>query len=163
MAIEQIESITLSSSASSITFSNIPSVYTHLLLKSHFDLTDSVSIGIRVDDVTSSAYDSVTVNYGTEGTFGSSNQQQLRLAQFAGTLPSTVDMMIPNYTDTSKIPSFYFMFNGQRSTNANFDFGVGGGNLGQNVGAISKIFIFNFEGGTQTFNSGSTFQLYGVL
>jgi hypothetical protein len=159
-----ISSNTLGSSASTVTFSSIPSTYTDLLLKisSRFD-GNSNSFTISFNGNTSSVYRNTYYNSnGSSLETSNSGSTELFLGG-VNTSPSTastfgnIEVYIPNYQVTANKPFSSFGVNENNATAAKIEMNAG---LFLSTDAITSIGLYG--GGSYNFVSGSSFYLYGI-
>jgi hypothetical protein len=154
-----IATITLASSSSTVTFSNIPQTYTDLVIVSIASGNDG-AICIRLNGDTGSNYSSTQVrgngttatsNRASNGTYigGTSN-----FSVTAGALQTSI-WNIQNYANTTTNKTILF-----RDGMASHITGATVG-LWRSTSAITSISL-SPEFGTQVFYIGSTFTLYGV-
>ena len=156
---EPIATTTLGSTATSYTFSSIPSTYTDLILVVRAALNSAGDIYVQFNVDGSSNY-SVTTLYGTGTTAAStrfSNQTQALIAYY-GNLTSTLGntnqiVQIQNYANTTTNKTFISRGN---NAGSGVDANVG---LWRSTAAINSIKINN---SASTFSVGSTFTLYGI-
>ena len=163
-----ISSNTLSSSASSVTFSSIPSTYTDLVLK----------VSARGDGVSAlylmAQFNSTTTGYSNTNLYGDgasaySSSNTITNAVFAGSLDGAsqtastfinTEIYVPSYTVSQNKPVNAF---GALETNSASSAGARWlgtyANLWSNTAAINTILVKPNSG---NFVSGSSFYLYGV-
>lgn len=164
-----IASNTLSSSAASVTFSAIPATYTDLVLRmSSRQATSNTTdeMVIRYNGITTTTYSTTTVNGqgSTTYSFRASNQTYFGdLGVSEGNSPTastfgSVEIYIPNYTVAAHIPSSGTSAIENNSATNNWVGATAG--LWRNNGPVSSISIT--AGSSSTFNSGSSFFLYGI-
>ncbi len=161
-ALTLISTQVLSSGASSVTFSSIPSTYKHLQIRAA--ITDSSGAGIvqmQYNSDTGSNYSwhylaangsSVTSYNGTTTT---AMRNTLYYWGIQNAIPTGLILDILDYSSTTKYKTSR-AFSGAAGTSAN-EMGIFSG-LWQNTAAVSSIRLFT--GGT--YNAGSRFSLYGV-
>jgi hypothetical protein len=147
---------TLGSSASSITFSSIPSAYTDLVLIMNGVLNNTNTYYVMYYNG-----DSTLTNYSSTGVYGngtsalSERNGYIKLGYSgSATVPVTSIINIQNYSNTSTYKTNLMRF---ANTNDNTYAGVG---LWRNTAAINSITIYSYYGGS--FNTGATFSLYGI-
>jgi len=154
---EPIATNTLSSTASSITFSSIPGTYTDLVLICNLKATPTASSLVARFNGSSSNIYSVTQMYGTGSTAFSqrlSNQTEVYLSFSgfpAGNFGPTIVNFI-NYSNTTTNKTFI-----SRSGYAT-DYADASVGLWRSTAAISSMTLF---AGT-SFDIGSIFTLYGI-
>ena len=155
-----IATTTLGSSASSYTFSSIPSTYTDLVLIYTAATSTQVDLYFRLNGDTGTNY-SYTVLFGTGSTAGSARTPNQAYGSFdyygvpvttLGNSNTVCHFMNYSNTTTNKTTLV-------RSNNAGngTDAIVG---LWRNTAAINSIQIGSF--GAPTLSTGSTFTLYGI-
>lgn len=162
----KIASTTVESPATSVTFSSIPQVYTDLILKTCARATAS-SFDKRLNVLfnNNSANYSIRAIYGIGSTVVS---YSTTLAGYVGSIPGSSttansfgnsEVYIPNYAgSTNKSYSVDSVNETNDATNNRIDLLAG---LWSDTTAISSI-VINTNDGT-SFNTNSTFTLYGVL
>lgn len=163
---EPIATTTLSSAAASITFSSISSAYTDLRLvlvgRSNNTGTPRESIYITFNGDTGSNY-STTILYGQDGTIGTLRQSsQVRINAYTG-LPGTSGMFslttvdLFSYAGSTYKTSLITVNNDQNTV---------GGEVNRQVGlwsSTSAITSITFTPQTNSFDTGTTATLYGIL
>lgn len=157
---------TLASTASSISFSNIPQTYTDLVLvfNGGMNTTTGYGLALRVNGDTGSSYSSTRL-YGTVLSASSdrlSNTTMIySLMQATNTLGSMETIIFPNYSNSSVYKTVLF-----RTTSRGWEGGGSSGVVAATVGlwrstsAINSI-TFSPEF-TASWISGSTATLYGI-
>ena len=164
-----ISSNVLGSSAASVTFSSIPSTYTDLVLRissrqATANTTDEMVI--KYNGIATTTYSSTTLNGqgSTTYLFRASNGTyfgDLGVSQGNSTTASTfgsIEIYIPNYTVAANIQSSGMSAIENNSATANWVGTTAG--LWRNNGPVSSISMT--AGSSSTFNSGSSFYLYGI-
>ena len=169
-----IASTTLSSASQPVTFSSIPSTYTHLMLwgfsQENASSVNGSNIMLRFNsDATSSAYSNqYQIIDGTSAPSTSFTQfTYMRLYNSTcGNLTSAdsyggFTAIIPNYTSTLR-KIVYAHGHGTGNTNITMKGAINSGNstVGATSSALTRIDIYN--GNLLNFAIGSTFQLYGI-
>lgn len=149
---EAIATITLTSSASSITFSSIPQNYADLILAVNFKLNSDSTVGIRFNGDSGSNYKNLRM-FGT-GSSAISDTRTLSSADFetgnASNNFNTSIVQIMDYSSTDKYKSVFYR------ANQNI---VGAGiNSWENTSAITSFEIIASGG----YATGCTFSLYGI-
>ena len=160
---EAIATNTLTSTATSVTFSSIPSIYTDLILVVNGALTSGAQdIWLQVNGDTSTNY-SRTNLYGTGTVAGStqlSNQtkygQDDSAALDAQLSNYSTIVHFMNYSNTTTYKTYIKRANNGASGRG-VDASVG---LWRSTAAMNSILIYN-SGGTN-YAVGSTFSLYGI-
>lgn len=154
---EPIATTTLGSSATSYTFSSIPSTYTDLVVVVvGTNPTGDTGLGLEFNGDTATNY-SMTLLYGT----GSS------AASARGTSASTIDIGRMDSTVSTNI--FHIMNYANTTTNKTV---LARGNdaalvtatvgLWRSTAAINAVKIYGSASKTASFNTGTTFTLYGI-
>ena len=163
-----ITSTTLSSSASSVTFSSIPSTYTDLCIKGSVR-TDRVNtvdlIDMLINSNSSSVYSYTFLSgNGTSATSGSGSSGTIGYGPWVDADSSTsstfgsFEIYIPSYTASQNKPYSIFPVT---ENNATYGLTRPVAGLFSSTTAISSIsFTSN---AANNFLAGSTFQLYGIL
>jgi hypothetical protein len=149
---------TLTTTATSVTFSNLPQGYTDLvLIFNGSNVTSNNGMRLRFNSDTGSNY-SETYIYGngtsaisTRGT----SQTSVQVGGDVGSTQSTVVVSIQNYSNTTTNKT---TLGRGSSAGTLVDATVG---LWRNTAAITSI-EFRLGAGTSNFASGSTFTIYGV-
>jgi hypothetical protein len=165
-----ISSQTLASSAASVTFSSIPATYTDLVLRisartnASGSVNDSIEITFNGD--TASNYSTRIVAGSGSAAFSDqySNNTPSRAwygatgnSATANTFGST-EVYIPNYLVSQNKQISIF---GLNETNATAATMAAVASLWRNTAAITSILLDPLDG-SATFNSGSSFYLYGL-
>ena len=158
-----ISSNTLGSSASTITFSSIPSTYTDLVLRisSRFD-GNSSSLAISFNGNTSSVYRNTYLSANgttTETSQSGSTNIFLRGVNTSTSTANTfgnIEVYIPNYQVAANKPFSSFGANENNATLATLEINAG---LFLSTTAITSI---GLSGDGYNFVSGSSFYLYGI-
>lgn len=152
-----INSTTLSSNQSSITFSSIPSTFTDLILVTN----GKMSAGSALNNKMTFNSDTAT-NYSRTYVYGDgssafsgrdSSQDNLGFIYWSSTNPSTTIIQIMDYSNTTTYKTAL-----ARTSES----GVAAAYVGlwRSTSAITSITIT--RGSTNDFASGSTFKLYGI-
>ena len=154
---EPIATNTLSSTASSVTFSSISGSYTDLVLVSNGKMSagSAVNNKITFNSDTTTNY-SRTYVYGDGSTALSgrdSSQDNLGFIYWNSTNPSTTIIQIQNYSNTTTYKTAL-----ARTSESGVAVAYVG--LWRSTSAITNITIT--RGSTNDFASGSTFTLYGI-
>jgi hypothetical protein len=159
-----ISSNVLSSSAASVTFSAIPSTYTDLVLRWSAQAGGSSIYVTYNSDTSSSTNYSYTFVRG-DGSAADSFRESSTYYQWIGAQPTTGsvfssgELYIPNYTTTSNKPaSAYVVREGNTTTISNGIMATA--TLYRAASAISGVTLTTLGGGN--FVSGSSFYLYGI-
>lgn len=158
---QPIASVTLSSAQSSVTFSGIPQTYTDLVVVLSVKGTASgndIDVSGQFNSDTGSNY-SWTRIYGTGSAAGSqrgSSVAYLRIGNMAGSGYSSYSPMILNVQNYSNTTTFKTMLGRPNNPDRIVDAYV---NLWRNTAAITS---FTVSASSGNFDTGSTFNLYGV-
>jgi hypothetical protein len=162
-----IQTVTVGSGgASSISFSSIPSTYTHLQVRGSFICSNSgVSLFPRLNGVTSSGnyYWHYLEGNGASASSGAAGTTSILESIFqsvgtVGTYPNAFVMDILDYTSTSKNKVAKTLY-GADTNGAGGSVGLGSGVFLTSGTAVSQI---DFTLQTGTFSQYSSFALYGV-
>ena len=159
---EPIATNTLSSSASSVTFSSIPQGYTDLILVMSVQGASAATTrdpGIRFNSDTGSnySYTGLTGNGSSASSFRSSNQTAGAAGfNFPTTGFETIIMSIQNYSNSTTYKTALF-----RNGNAAVIVGTCV-NLWRSTSAITSLTVLGSDLGGININAGSTFTLYGI-
>jgi len=165
-----ISSNVLASSAASVTFSAIPATYTDLVLRASTRISDTGRSFIKVtfNSDTATNYSDTVLQFnsfagGVESIRDTSNNYLSRTytdnaTNTANTFASW-EFYIPSYTASQNKPVSTVFAREQNATNTDVDYGVTA-QLWRNTAAITSIQITNFS--TTTFDTGSSFYLYGI-
>lgn len=150
---EPIETRTLSTAQSSVTFNTITGTYTDLVLVSDSILVSGTGAArIRYNSDSGSNYSNTYVyGDGSSALSGRSSNQTSIDFNFIGTARSTSICHIQNYSNSTTYKTLISRGNGGGITIAY----VG---LWRNTAAITTIEVI----GSSNFNTGSTFTLYGI-
>lgn len=155
---EPIATTTLGSAQSSVTFSSISGSYTDLVLVVNGEVSTSQQIALQFNSDTGSNYSS-TALYG-DGSSGASARNTSTTSMvggfgwFANGTRATSIINIQNYSNTTTNKTAI----GRGNLSSSYvHAGVG---LWRNTSAITSITMFVFGG--YNWNSGTTFNLYGI-
>lgn len=155
---ELIETTTLSSSASSVTFSNIPQTFTHLVIRiTGEDTFGFDDINIKVNGDSSNIYNLQTIGAARNettpvaGTEYNSGNLELSLNTDIGDSPSTLILEAINYSNTTKHKNFYYR-GGQSGGTTNMS----------HVRYASTNAITDISLSASSWEIGSTLTLYGI-
>jgi hypothetical protein len=158
---ESIATTTLSSGATTITFSSIPSTYKHLQIRTMFVSSALVNPILRFNSDTGANY-SWHHLYGDGASVASNGGASATLMYFsyiAGTFatnPAVTITDVLDYANTSKYKTARTLSG--YDSNGNGEIAVWSGNW-RNTAAITSITLYNDQG---NFNTNSSFALYGV-
>jgi hypothetical protein len=153
-----IASQTLTSSVSSVAFTNIPQYFTDLIIIEDGNSTGSTNINMRFNNDSGSNY-SRTRMYGDGSGVGSDrNSNQTSINDIIATTNSTTSRgnyiaQIQNYSNTTTYKTAIFRGNDSQYT-------MGAVGLWRSTSAINSIDLIC--GDAANFRSGSTFNLYGI-
>jgi hypothetical protein len=159
---EAIASTTLTTTATSVSFSSISGSYTDLVLVVSASVDSAEDLRFRINDDTGSNY-SYTSLYGTgsaAGSFRATNQTSGN-SDFYGSLSTTLGNSVQilhflNYSNTTTNKTILSRAN---RADSGVDANV---NLWRSTSAITKITLAKASAFGGTFQSGSTFSLYGI-
>jgi hypothetical protein len=156
----QIASTTLGSAASSVTFSSIAGTYTDLvLIMNAGSSVNNADIDINVNGDTGANY-SRTVLWGNGTSTGSvrnTGASVFRLTYYGNATTDFSWVGIVNFMNYSNTTTYKtFLSKARNAITYGINEQVG---LWRNTAAISSMVITNASG---TFNTGSTFNLYGI-
>jgi hypothetical protein len=145
---------TLGSSASTVTFNSIPSIYTDLVLVANSITAANASFKIQFNGDTGSNYSSTLVyGNGTSATsLRTSNQTSINIIGRSGSNGSSNIINIQNYSNATT----YKTTLGRGGA----DITIATVGLWRSTSAITSINVANDSGGN--FLTGSTFTLYGI-
>jgi hypothetical protein len=159
---EKIATTTLSSAASSISFSSIPATYTDLrLVFIGKSVTGNTYIQLRLNGDTGSNY-SITTLYGdgsaaTSGASTANAPMQVGLNYFTNTQPQLLTMDLFSYAG-STYKTTLSTFNHDYNGSGQVEYFV---NLWRSTAAINAIYMYCSY--SDTFAAGTTASLYGIL
>jgi hypothetical protein len=151
--------------ASSITFSSIPSGYTHLQLRCYYLATNDVVVGVQLNGDTAANYSGhVLRGNGTTATAGAAaNDSRMyfgynySVGGYSASVPMVAVVDLLDYADTNKYKTMRALsgvdYNG--SGWVHFESGSW-----RNTNAVTSIVLSAFIGGT--FNQYTSFALYGI-
>jgi hypothetical protein len=156
----QIASTTLGSAATSVTFSSIAGTYTDLvLIMNAGSSVNNADIDVNVNGDTGANYSRIAL-YGDGATAASvreSSATKFRLTYFGNAATAFSWIGIVNFMNYSNTTTYKtFLSKARNATNYGVNDQAG---LWRNTAAISSMVITNASG---TFNTGSTFNLYGI-
>jgi hypothetical protein len=151
-----------SGGASSVTFSSIPSTYTHLQLRgrcsnAYGSGNSNVSVYANSDTTTTNYYSHYLYGNGSSaGASSSANSLQTFQASGSSTYPSVFVLDLLDYTNTNKYKTF--------RTLSGYDANGSGlmaltSALWKNTAAVSSLQFVAEDG---NWNAGTTFALYGI-
>jgi hypothetical protein len=164
-----ISSNVLASSATTVTFSSIPSTYTDLvLLMSVRGNLNNLATRIRWNSDATGLYSiSALIGQGTNGVFNNSSTNNIEFdtsrtnqanSSFTANTFTSIEVYLPNYNSTTAKPfgSISAAENNSASV-ANIETVAG---LYRGTSAISSVLII--PGNSNNFVTGSSFYLYGI-
>ena len=159
---EAIFTETLASAQASVTFSSIPSTYTDLVVIINAGSTNPEDIAFQFNGDTTSNYSTtILAGGGTSATSGRATSVTGITIDSNGYNTSTLIknsiVSIMNYSNTTTYKTVL-----ARSNNASTGTDAVVGLWRKTPEAINSIRIYGFNSG-QTFITGSTFSLYGIL
>lgn len=161
-----INSTTLTTTTTSVTFSSIPGTYTDLVLVMNCwqpSSTGELQIQFNSDTGTNYSYTRVEGNHNGAESLRSSNNTKLFVGALSTSSYPTVSIVnILDYANTTTYKSSLIRQNCPFTT-ASFPTNAGAVvGLWRNTAAITSIVIDQFNSGDANFASGSTFKLYGI-
>jgi hypothetical protein len=158
---DPIASITLVSSAASVTFSGIPQTYTDLFLVATFGISanaDGTRVQYNGDTATNYSNTFLTGNGSAAGSQRETNQASYRaFGSVVGPIAGAVQMgtlNIASYANTNVNKVAFATYSG---AGGEVTRGVG---LWRSTAAITSLRLFNING--STFTASSTFDLYAL-
>lgn len=146
-----LATVTLSSSASSVTFSSIPATYRDLVIVCNFAGSTSTQMILRFNGDTGANYSGLFMSATASGVFSGSSGNfftNLRTSRNI-TIMNVIDYSATNKHKTTLI----------RAGNAEFGEVAGQVSRYANTAAITSVTLITNAG---TLTSGSTFALYGI-
>ena len=159
-----IQTQTLGSAASNITFTSISQVYTDLVLITNFALSatgDATRIQVGNGSIDTGANYSTTWLLGTGSSASSGRESSATSTRFAGAAVgpstdfSTGIINFQNYANTTTYKTWIDRYSGVTNSEVNAMVG-----LWRSTSAINTVKLFNVGG--SNFLTGSTFTLYGI-
>lgn len=161
---EPIASQTLSTSAASVTFSDISSLWTDLVIAVMAQSTGTATLSggtLRFNGDTGTNY-SHTILYGTGSVAGSVRGANFNRIRYAGDIPTTNfetgRIHIMSYANTNVFKTILSdCSSAQSGSTVNRVVG-----LWRSTSAITSVTLFSNDDGADSFASGSTFSLYGI-
>jgi hypothetical protein len=160
---DKIETRTLGSSASSVTFTAIPSSYTDLVLICDFSMASPSGTAYIVGRLGNGSIDtgnnySSTVFVGNGTTLGSYATSSVNYIQYDTYITGSIrTMIIHNFFNYSNTSTFKNSMGRTSSAAANVSQIT---NLWRSTSAIERLQLYDFTG--NSFATGSTFTLYGI-
>lgn len=152
---EPIATTTLSSTATSVTFSSISGSYTDLVLVVATKPSSADQMRCQLNSDTGSNYSS-TYLYGN-GSSAASGRASSMTSSYMGYTNTDWTTYIYNFNNYSNTTTYKTFFG--RASDSTLEVGSYV-NLWRSTSAISTIYLF--LNGTKTFASGSIFTLYGI-
>ena len=156
---EPLATNTLSSTASSVTFSSISGSYTDLILVASVGSASAEDLRLRFNSDTGSNY-STTMLYGTGSAAGSarrSSDSSITAGFYWGGLSSTLNALIIHIMNYSNATTYKTVLTRANNAAQEVDAFVG---LWRSTSAITSVTLL--PNNSASFASGSTFTLYGV-
>jgi hypothetical protein len=165
-----ISTVTLTTTAATVTFSSIPSIYTHLQIRAMAINTAGASGNYTILNFNGDTGNNYSWHYsmgdGTNGYTGGNNTtgsirfDQVRGATNSNSYPQSTVMDILNYTNTN-------MNTTTRALDGGDGNGAGGVSLNSgawyNTAAVTSIVLSAYStGSASTFGINSSFALYGI-
>lgn len=156
-AITPLANLTLSASATGITFSSISGLYRDLFIVATYANTvaNSDYIGVKINGDTGSNYNAVTMSGSGSSTNSSTyNNSTIGWLTVQGGFEGNLNVNFFDYSATNKFKNWI-------SRNNTSGYGVEAvGGQWNSTSAITSINLYSVNG--WSFTSGSTFALYGV-
>ena len=153
MTYRPLATVTLGSTAASVTFSSIPATYRDLILVVAGTTTSAANLTTQVNGDTGNNYNTVEASATASGTQSFTNTSVDRF--YAGTLQTTQFNNILQFMDYSATDKHKTILVRLNSTSTIIGMTAG---RWANTAAINSINVFG-----ATFNAGATFSLYGVI
>jgi hypothetical protein len=153
---EKIETTTLGSAASSVTFSTIPGTYTDLVIIIAATQSSPNTCGIRFNGDTGSNYSATRL--GADGSSALSNRWSNVTSAYTFvqyTTQNSTIMNIQNYSNTTTYKTVLSRFNNAANFLGTYVA------LWRSTAAITSLSLQDTDG-TTNFATGSTFTLYGI-
>jgi len=153
-----ISTYTLSSGATTVSFTSIPSIYTDLVLVANCTYNGSTNWYLRFNNDSNSYY-SKTVLYGTGSGSGASARNTSQTETYINVSngntsdPNMFEINVMNYANTNTYKTFLCRENTATQSVGSF---VG---LYRSTSAINRIDLTLYTSST----AGATFSLYGIL
>lgn len=149
-----LATVTLGSSAASVTFSSIPATYRDLILiTDHTGGASGVDVFLALNNDTGTNYTRVLM-YGNSTTTGSLSGTSDAVSALYGSNKQTLIMNVMDYSATDKHKTILI-----RNNNAQQSEVVAGAIRWANTAAVTSLRL----GVGTSFSTGSTFSLYGVI
>jgi hypothetical protein len=158
-----IASITLGATVTSVTFSSIPQTYTDLVLVVQAKTTSTGDVRIRFNGDSGSNYSfTYLTGNGTAASSGRGTNDTSALGNFNGQMTTTLGAsnQILHFLNYSNATTNKTILSRGNNASAGVDITVG---LWRNTAAVTSITLGANGGFTTTYESGSTFNLYGIL
>lgn len=158
-----IQTITTSTSPTSITFNSIPQTYKHLCLIGNLNNTASANLKIAINSDTGTSY-----LYGEILMAGTATMKQYKsLASIYGfgnsevwtSAMSALEVWIPNYVTTSLQKPFLYRTSAMDYSSLGSQTSTWGGGQWTSTNAITSISIYTTSG---TLSNGSNVTIYGL-
>jgi hypothetical protein len=148
---------TLSSTATSITFSSIPATYRDLVLVIAGTTDATRTTGVRFNSDTGSNYSYVEMNGTGSAAESSSGTLSFALAGRMTTSQSTTIVQVMDYSATDKHKTV--LSRGGSSA----DLVRASASRWANTAAITSVYIATLDINVNAFQSGTTFSLFGIV
>ncbi len=169
-AFESIATVTATGGETSFTFSSIPSTFTHLQIRGKAQLSGAsgpASLQLRLNSNTGSNYAMHFLRGNGSTTYAQGNASSTRIlldaavfSNGAGDYFGSSIVDIHDYANTSKNKTIRYFAGCDSNQNNGGQVTLGSG-LFMVTDAITSIEIAR-DGGSQTFQSGTIFSLYGI-
>lgn len=157
-----IDSTTLSTSATSVTFSSIPGTYTDLVVVIRGTLVSTGNgIFVRVNSDTATNYSTTNINgNGTSATSSrhTNNSNGMHIGSWQGGASASPMVSISHFLDYANTTTFKTMVNRCSDPGSGVDAQVG---LWRSTSAITSL-TFRSDNTSNSFASGCNFRLYGI-
>ena len=161
---EAIATQTLGSAAASVTFSSIPGTYTDLVLVVTPASSAQKDVDIRLNGDTGTNYSHTVLSGNGTSAISSrtSSNASAYITYYAATNTTLGNsVFIVNFMNYSNTTTYKTMLARANNASTGVDAAVA---LWRNTAAITSIQIGpNLQQGTNTWSTGSTFSLYGIL
>ena len=154
-----LATVTLGSSASSVTFSSIPATYRDLILVFDGTTTDAADFRLRLNNDSGSNYSYVLMGGRAAGTTSAAGSSQTVMYPVLGTSIAGQRInyiaQVMDYSATDKHKTVLFRDNGNNAI-----FVAASAQRWANTGAVTQLNLFLT---TSTYAAGCTISLYGVI
>lgn len=154
-----LANITLSSSATTVSFSSINQSYKDIILIANFRPDYSSLVGIRINGDTSSSYRYVNMSNTISPSYNSSTATSSKIYINSNTnlSPSTKVSLITNFMDYTSTDKFKHIICRMNNYEATIVSSAGRWN------STSSMTSFSIDTDGGTFASGSSFSIFGVI